>query len=142
MIDVKIKKLSKNAVIPTYAKPGDAGMDLVCTQIVSSIDSIVTYGTGISVKIPEGFVGLIFPRSSIYKYDQLLANAVGVIDSGYTGEIMCKFRNTKDAPHELYSVGDRIAQLIIIPYPSIRFMEVDELESTERGNGGFGSSGT
>ena len=88
---VKIKKLHPLAVIPTYAKSGDAGMDLVATSIISDTTFDITYGLGISIEIPEGFVGLVFPRSSIRKYDLALTNCVGVIDSGYRGELQATF---------------------------------------------------
>lgn len=136
---VKINKLKKNAVIPKYARDGDAGMDL--TAISKEWDkhsSMVTYGTGLSVEIPKGFVGLLFPRSSIYKTELSLANAVGVIDSGYRGEIMFKFRYLDEG--SIYDIGDRIGQMIIIPFPQIEFEEVDSLETSERGDKGFGST--
>lgn len=137
-INVKVKKLDPNAVIPTYAKNGDAGMDLVITSIISENTLDISYGFGISMEIPEGFVGLVFPRSSIRKYDLVLSNAVGVIDSGYRGELKATFKKT--GLHK-YEVGDRGAQIIILPYPQIQFLEVDELSKTERGDGGFGSTG-
>lgn len=150
---VKIKKLSPNAVIPAYAKPGDAGMDL--TAISVSFDKnlgVIIYGTGLSVEIPDGHVGLLFPRSSIYKTVQTLTNSVGVIDSQFRGEIKFIFRDAfspiedpKDRWNrfnsDFYNIGDRIGQLIIIPYPSIEFEEVEELSETVRGEGGFGSTG-
>jgi dUTP pyrophosphatase len=136
---VKIKKLHPNAVIPKYAKPGDAGLDLTAiSESWNEFNSQVTYGTGIAVEIPEGHVGLIFPRSSISKTTLMLANSVGVIDSGYRGEIMFKFNYLEKGM--IYDVGDRVGQLIIIPYPSVEFEEVDDLSSTERGDGGFGST--
>jgi dUTP pyrophosphatase len=102
--------------------------------------NIITYGTGIAVEIPEGNVGYIFPRSSVYKHQVSLANCVGVIDSSYRGEIFLKFRIVQ--PHiSRYTVGDKIGQLIIQPYPEIEFEEVDELNESDRGEGGFGSSG-
>jgi dUTP pyrophosphatase len=137
---VKIKRLHKDAVIPSYAKHGDAGLDLVATSIISFDKEQVTYGTGIAIEIPEGFVGLIFPRSSIRKYEQYLSNSVGVIDSGYRGEIQATF-NSRYYADVKYKVGDKIAQLLILPYPSVEFEETHELSSTERGEGGFGSSG-
>jgi len=137
---VKIKRLHKDAVIPSYAKPGDAGLDLVATSIISFDKEQVTYGTGIAVEIPEGFVGLVFPRSSIRKYEQYLSNSVGVIDSGYRGEIQATF-NSRYYADVKYQVGDKIAQLLILPYPSIEFEEATELSSTDRGEGGFGSTG-
>ena len=135
---LNIKKLNKNAVIPTYAKEGDAGMDLVITDIKGENKYDITYGFGISMEIPEGFMGLVFPRSSIRKTDLILSNSVGVIDSGYRGEIQVTFKKTG---LNKYEIGDRGAQLIIIPHPSIEFQEVEELTNTERGEGGFGSTG-
>ena len=87
---IKIKKLHNDAVIPQYAKPGDAGMDLTAVDVSADL-GYLTYKTGIAIQIPEGHVGLLFPRSSIYKTGQTLSNCVGVIDSGYRGEIMMKF---------------------------------------------------
>ena len=84
---VRIKKLNENAVIPTYAKEGDAGMDLVATSVISETYTQITYGLGVALEIPEGFVGLVFPRSSIRKTGLQLSNSVGVIDSGYRGEL-------------------------------------------------------
>jgi len=138
---VKIKKLHNNAVVPQYAKAGDAGMDLVATEVIDGYGFSVTYGTGLAMEIPEGFVGLVFPRSSIRKYDLSLTNCVGVIDSGYRGEIQATFRKEAGIPSKRYEVGDKIAQIIIIPYPAIQFIETDELSDTERGEGGFGSTG-
>jgi dUTP pyrophosphatase len=137
-MQVKVKKLSPSAIIPTYAKDGDAGMDLVITDIKGENKLFITYGFGISMEIPEGFMGLVFPRSSIRKTDLVLSNAVGVIDSGYRGEIQVTFKRTG---LNKYEIGDRGAQIIIIPHPPIEFQEVDELTNTERGEGGFGSTG-
>jgi dUTP pyrophosphatase len=141
-MQVKIKKLSPEAVIPQYAKDGDAGMDLVATSIKFD-GTQITYGTGLSMEIPKGFVGLVFPRSSIRKTDLSLSNSVGVIDSGYRGEIQATFNQKALSKNGslLYGVGDRIMQIIIIPYPPIEFEEVNELNNTERGEGGFGSTG-
>ena len=153
-MEVKIKKLNPNAVIPSYAKSGDAGMDLVATSIISDTPEQITYGMGIALEIPEGFVGLIFPRSSVRKTGLDLSNAVGVVDSGYRGELQATFnkvfggdrfydetKNTEDTSNNFYKIGDRIAQIMIIPYPPIEFKEVDELSDSERGEGGFGSTG-
>ena len=151
---VKIKKLKPNAVIPSYAKIGDAGMDLVATEILKDTPEQITYGVGISLEIPEGFVGLVFPRSSIRKTGLQLSNSVGVIDSGYRGELQATFNKvfggdrfydetklTEITSNDFYKVGDRIAQIMIIPHPEIEFEEADELSDTERGEGGFGSTG-
>jgi dUTP pyrophosphatase len=138
---VRIKKLSENAVIPTYAKEGDAGMDLVATRIISNTTFDVSYGTDLAMEIPNGFVGLVFPRSSVRKYELALSNSVGVIDSGYRGELQATFKKTNGLDSLAYKVGDRIAQIMIIPHPPIEFKEVDDLSDTERGEGGFGSTG-
>jgi len=138
---VKIKKLHADAVIPSYAKLGDAGMDLTAISMTGSDEyGNYIYSTGLAIEIPEGYVGLIFPRSSNAKTDLYLTNHVGVIDSGYRGELMFKFRPTK-INGNYYQPGDRIGQLLIIPYPQIQLEEVEELSSTERGEGGYGSTG-
>jgi dUTP pyrophosphatase len=138
---VKIKKTHSDSVIPSYAKTGDAGMDLVATTIISEEVFQITYGLGIALEIPEGFVGLVFPRSSIRKTDLSLTNCVGVIDSGYRGELQATFRKERGVASRKYEVGDRVLQLMIIPHPTIEFNEVNELSNTERGEGGFGSTG-
>ena len=140
---VRIKKLNETAVIPSYAKDGDAGMDLVATSIISSTSTQITYGIGLALEIPKGFVGLIFPRSSVRKTRLMLSNCVGVVDSGYRGELQATFNkiNNDSVSENDYKVGDRIAQIMIIPHPPIEFEEADELSDTERGEGGFGSTG-
>ena len=135
---IKIKKLREDAIIPKYAKDGDAGMDLTAVD-VSADEGTITYKTGLAIEIPRWHVGLLFPRSSVYKTGQSLTNCVGVIDSGYRGEIMLKF--TLSPYQREYQIGDRIGQLIIIPYPMIEFVEVEELTPTDRGKGGYGSTG-
>lgn len=176
-MEVKIKKLHKDAVIPKYAKKGDAGLDLTAVSYEFDKYGNVVYHTGLAFEIPEGYVGLVFPRSSICKKDLSLTNAVGVIDSSFRGEVTAKFKPTlcygdgffgeddikgfdkpkDEAPmnvgymnefeklsddfHEMYGEGERIAQMIILPYPQIEFKEVEELSETERGTGGYGSTG-
>lgn len=149
-MEVRIKKLHPNAVIPTYAKDGDAGMDLTAVSKSYDRDGNIVYGTGLAFEIPEGYVGLVFPRSSLSRLDIALSNCVGVIDSGYRGEVTVKFKpamlfNREQRPiilnNRTYEVGERVAQIIIIPYPQITFIEADELSETERGTGGYGSSG-
>ncbi len=135
---VKIKKIHTDAVIPKYAKPGDAAMDLTAVWQKQALD-LITYGTGLVVEIPKGYVGLLFPRSSVYKAKMFLTNCVGVIDSGYRGEIMMKFEMMDS--NAMYTPGDRIGQLMILPYPKIEFEEVEELTKTDRAEGGFGSTG-
>ena len=137
---VRFKKLSAKAVTPQYAKPGDAGMDMVATSMVKG-EVYYEYGTEIAVEIPEGYVGLLFPRSSISKTKQILANHVGVVDSGYRGEIKFRFNKLSWDNGEIYNVWYKIGQLIIIPYPTIELEEVSELSETYRGDSGFGSSG-
>jgi dUTP pyrophosphatase len=141
---VKIKKLNPSAVIPTYAKDGDAGMDMIATKVINENLGSITYGTDIAMEIPKGFVGLIFPRSSIRKTNLQLSNSVGVVDSGYRGEIQATFNKIQgidDVERDSYKIGDRICQIMIIPHPDIQFAEVEELNNTERGEGGFGSTG-
>jgi dUTP pyrophosphatase len=137
---VRIKKLVPEAVIPSYANPGDAGLDLVATYVKVEDHNkygFFEYGTGIAVEIPEGYVGLIFPRSSISKTGLMLSNAVGVIDHGYLEEIKLRFKYVSGTSS--YEVGDRIGQLVILPHPRIEFEEVPDLGESKRG--GFGSTG-
>ena len=135
--NMKFKKLHKLAKKPYRANDTDAGMDLYATSISIKGD-IVTYGTGIAVEIPEGCFGLLTNRSSVYKKD--LQINTGIIDSGYRGEILVKFRKTSSYGDNIYDMGERIAQLIIIPYLNVE-LEEGELDSSVRGSKGFGSSG-
>ena len=138
---VKVKKLSDNAVIPSYSKVGDAGMDLTITREIENTSFSVSYGFGISMEIPKNFVGLVFPRSSVRNQDLILSNCVGVIDSGYRGELQATFKKTNGLDSFKYKVGERGAQIIILPYPQVEMVESDVLSDTERGTGGFGSTG-
>lgn len=146
---VGIKKLHKNAVIPSYAKEGDAGMDLTAVSKTYDEYGNTVYDTGLAFEIPKGYVGLLFPRSSNSKTDLRLTNSVGVLDSGYRGGVMFKFRDDINSHPDLttpstsveYEEGDRIGQIIILPYPQIEFEEVEELTKTDRAEGGFGSTG-
>ena len=151
MLEVKIKKLHKDAVIPKYETVGAVGMDLTATSKTYDDQGCVVYGTGISIQLPNGYYADLRPRSSISKYDLVLANSIGTIDSDYRGELMLKFKPVlKKSLHHSgvqsltdvkeYNVGDRIAQIVILPYPQISFLEVEELSSTDRGTGGFGST--
>lgn len=145
---VKIMRLHDNAVIPKAAHDTDAGLDLTAVSKSHDHDGNIVYGTGIAVEIPQGFVGLLFPRSSNAKKQLMLTNSVGVVDSGYRGEILFKFKRfpnyyttyKADGQPE-WNIGDRIGQLIIIPYPRIELEEVEELEKSDRGSGGYGSTG-
>lgn len=190
-VNVKIKKLVENAVIPTYAKSGDMGMDLVATSMEydASRDCYV-YHTGLAFEVPEGYGMLLFPRSSNRNTEAYMTNHVGILDSGYRGELLIcyKLRTSKEVSelmleltHALvdvrndvveiannipdtnvaissnykdnelieidweesapYKVGDRVAQLIVVPYPKVMFEEVEELSASERGTGGHGSTG-
>lgn len=138
---VKVKKLDPNAVIPSYSKVGDAGMDLTITNIKENTSFSVTYGFGIAMEIPKGHVGLVFPRSSVRNQELILSNCVGVIDSGYRGELQATFKKTNGLDSFSYNVGERGAQIIILPYPQVFMTEVPELSNSERGEGGFGSTG-
>ena len=137
-MNVNIKKLHPDAVVPKYAKRGDAGLDLTAVDVIAD-GATLTYKTGLAVEIPPWHVGLLFPRSSVYKTGQTLTNCVGVIDSGYRGEIMLKYTLSPYAKE--YDIGDRVGQLIIMPYPKIHFVEVENLTPTDRGEGGYGSTG-
>ena len=136
-MEIKIKRLHPNARIPKYSKEGDAGMDVYAVS-KQERDKFIEYGTGLSFEIPDGYVCLIFPRSSLSNKDLVLANHVGVLDSGYRGELILRFRKIGE---EVYDVGDRIGQIMIIPYPYIEFKEIERLSETQRGNNGFGSTG-
>ena len=147
MLDVKIMKLVEEAVIPQYSLEGDAGLDLTATFRSYDEFGNMVYHTGIAMEIPKGYVGLLFQRSSVSKKQQFLTNAVGVIDSNYRGEIMLKFKPTVQAHNkveslfnEMYEVGEKIGQLIILPYPSVNFILSDNLSDTVRGSNGFGST--
>lgn len=169
-MQVKIKKLNINAVIPKYSLNGDAGLDLTATSRHFDEFGNVHYGTGLAFSIPEGYVGLLFPRSSNAKKDLIMSNSVGVLDSNYRGEVTFKFKPSGvffdddfslesgtvtdsfdkiifpdpkkyGVTHENYEVGDRVGQIIILPYPKIEFIESDDLGETNRGDGGYGSTG-
>ena len=159
-ITVKIKKLSDEAVIPTYVTDGSAGMDITAISREYDYENYCqVYHTGLSIEIPQGYVGLLFPKSGISKRTQYLTNSVGVIDSDYRGEVTAKFKpdwmsalyTIKEksaimrwllskfaALHNHYQVGEQIIQMIIVPYPKINLLEVEELSSTVRGDRGFG----
>ncbi len=144
-MEVRFKKLSDKATTPVYAYDGDAGLDLTAVSVNSEINEcgqfVIVYHTGLALEIPKGYVGLIFPRSSIAKKSLTLTNCVAVIDSNYRGEILLKFKNTTgDSVPAVYPIGAKIAQLVIMPHPIVNLIESDELSSTERGEGGFGSS--
>jgi len=138
---VKIKLLDDNSVKPSYAKESDAGLDLVATKIISNTSFQITYGLGIAMEIPDGMVGLVFPRSSIRNTELILSNSVGVVDAGYRGELQATFIKLNGLDSIAYNVGDRVCQIIIVPHPVIQLKVVDELSESSRGIGGFGSTG-
>lgn len=139
MSNIKFKKLIPEAVVPTRANPTDAGADLTATS-VNITDSYIEYGTGIAIELPANHCGLIFPRSSISKLDLSLCNAIGLIDEPFRGELKLRFNTTKPYGNNVYKVGERIGQLVVLPLPTVTFEEVEELSNTDRGEGGFGSS--
>ena len=138
---IKVKKINEDAIVPKYSKIGDAGLDLTAVKITGNTTFQVIYDTGLAFEIPDGYVGLIFPRSSICNYELELSNSVGVVDSGYRGTIKFVFNKTNGLDSLKYKVGDRIGQLLILPYPEIERVEADELNDSERGYTGFGSTG-
>ena len=140
-LQVKVRKMHPRAVLPTYAKEGDAAMDMYAAEVMKDTYGNYVYLTGVALEIPPGFVGLLFPRSSVSKTSMSLANSVGVVDSGYRGEIMFKYRHINNL-NPFYKTGERVGQLMIIPYPKIELIEVEELSTTDRGDGGFGSTGS
>lgn len=141
---VRIKKLCENAVIPTKAHDTDAGFDLYCAKKEIDWDKrqIVCY-TGLAFEIPVGYVGLLFPRSSVSNKPLIMSDSIGVIDAGYRGDVTAKFNimDMRQSGMNHYQVGNKVAQIIIIPYPEIEFEEAEELSETDRGTGGFGSTG-
>jgi len=139
---IKIKKTHPDADLPKYANPGDAGLDLQAMVFLRETDLYTEFDTGIALEIPEGYVGLLFPRSSMSNYDCMLANAVGVIDSGYRDSIKVRIRKLNLTEEDLhYKIGDKIAQLLIVPVVKAEMEEVKSLSKTKRQKKGFGSSG-
>ena len=129
------------AIVPSYAREGDAGLDVTASHFIDNNDFQVVYGTGLAFEIPAGHVCLIFPRSSIRNYGLALSNSVGVLDSGYRGELTFTFNKTEGPRSRTYIPGDRIGQLLIVPYPHIELEEAEELSESERGVNGHGSTG-
>lgn len=138
---LKFKKLVENAVTPKKATHDSNGFDLTATSKEWHDEfQAYVYGTGIAVEIPKGYVGLLFPRSSVRKYTLMLTNCVGVIDSDYRGEIMATFRPTNPYQGKVYQIGDKLCQLVIVPAPEFEIEEVDTLSDTERGTKGHGEA--
>lgn len=146
MINLKVKRLTETAKLPTYAHDGDACFDIYSDGVsVRRHNHLIaspyeTHSTGLSFGIPKGYAMMVYSRSGMgFNNDVRLANCVGVIDSGYKGELMVKL--TCDGDATPYEKGDRIAQAMLIPVPAVEIEEVDYIGDSERGNGGFGSSG-
>ncbi len=141
-VKLNVKRVTDTAKIPTYAHYGDACFDIYSDGLKSISCSTQVHETGLKFEIPKGYAMMIYSRSGMgFKDNTRLANCVGVVDSGYVGEVMVKLTRD-DGIHALnYKRGDRIAQAMLIPVPVVEFEEVDDVEDTERGDGGFGSSG-
>lgn len=143
-MQIQFKKLSEDAVIPQYAHPSDAGIDLVATRFTQEVDEagkvVLVYHTDLACKLPENTVGLLCMRSSVSKKSLSLCNAVGILDEGYTGEIIFKFKLTTDAVPSIYKPFEKVGQLVVVPKLALDIVEVDELPITDRGTGGFGST--
>jgi dUTP pyrophosphatase len=138
---MKIKyTLNEGAKDPVKATEGSAGWDLFAASEKFE-DGLWCFDTGVRVEIPRGYVGLIFQRSSVCKTSMWLRNAVGVIDPDYRGTIQFKFKCSSSFSYETYCIGDRIGQLVIVPAPEVVLTKVETLSTSERGDGGFGSTG-
>lgn len=144
-MQVAIKKLKKEAVLPSYGSEYSAGADLyACLEedITVNPHETVLIPTGIAIEIPQGFAGLIYARSGLATKKGLApANKVGVIDSDYRGEVKVALHNHSNVPRTV-EVRERVAQLVITPYLTAQFVELEELSQTVRGEGGFGSTGS
>lgn len=153
---ISVKKLSSEAVVPQKANVSDAGFDLVAIDDgVVDQEGFIQYKTGLSIEPPKGYNTEIWPRSSISKYDLVLANSIGLVDNGYRGELLVRFKPalrfnqdktgavfaTLPVPLKKYKKGDKIAQLVVSQTVETTLVEVGELGQTSRGTGGFGSSG-
>ncbi|MGL4616415.1 MAG: dUTP diphosphatase [Shewanella sp.] len=142
-VKLNVKRITDTAKIPTYAHDGDACFDIYSDGLLSISGSTQVHETGLKFDIPKGYAMMIYSRSGMgFKDNTRLANCVGVVDSGYVGQVMVKLTRDDGCIHALeYKRGDRIAQAMLIPVPVVEFEEVDDVEDTERGDGGFGSSG-
>jgi len=140
---LRYQKLDPMAKAPVRGSEWAAGWDLACVDFYRDLmNEVYVYRTGIAIELPRGHVGLLFPRSSVYKYTLSLTNCVGVLDADYRGEILFKFAlRGGEYGERLYGVGDRIGQIIVIPIPEVAYMEADKLSETKRGAGGYGSTG-
>ena len=143
-MEIKFKKFSENASLPVKAHESDAGLDLTVTNITTELNEcgqlLLVYHTSLAMELPTGYVGLLFPRSSISKKSLTLTNSVGVIDCDYRGEITAKMKATTDVVPAIYKIGDKFLQLVVMPIPEVTVIESEELSKTDRGEGGYGSS--
>lgn len=142
-VHVSIKILSRDAQIPHMAYNGDAGVDLRSVErIVLEPQERAMVATGLAIALPEGYAGFVLPRSGLAaKHGISIVNAPGLIDSNYRGELKVILLNTDPDKSFTIEIGDRIAQLIVMPVPTINFEKVEELTESQRGESGFGSSG-
>ncbi len=144
---IGFKKLHEKAVMPKFANIGDFGADLTTVDegLTYTEDGVqfIEYRTGLAVQLPPNVAGMVFPRSSISKKHLILCNSIGLIDQGYTGEIMVRFKivGNEQLKPNIYTAGDRVAQMVFVPVVTPEIMEVQELKKTDRGAGGFGSTG-
>lgn len=131
-------------VLPVRAHDTDAGYDIVCTRLTQELDEagkvVLVYHTDVAVELPQGMVGFLLMRSSVSKKSIMLTNCVGTIDPGYRGELMMKFKLTTDALPRVYQIGDKIGQLVVVPYYKAAPVFVEELSNTDRGENGYGST--
>lgn len=143
LLQLRFKKLFTDAIVPSQAHIGDAGSDLYAREALElPPGGRGRVGTGIAVAIPPGQAGLVLPRSGLaHKHGITLTNAPGLIDSGYRGELQVLLMNTDRENSYTISPGDRVAQLVLVPFTEPHWLEVDEFDQTQRGDGGFGSSG-
>ena len=141
-ITLKVKILDETANLPEHAKPGDAGLDLESMKTVKILPGeTILVPTGIEVEIPEGYFGMLVPRSGVaVNKDLAPVNSPGIIDSGYRGEIKAAMHNYGQS-QKIIGIGERICQLVVVPFATCNCVRVDDLSDSERGEGGFGSTG-
>lgn len=143
-MELKVKKMRDNSILPTRGDSKAAGIDLyacIDNPVTILSNATVMIPSGIACEFPEGYFGLMLPRSSVgVKRKLTLANTAGVIDESFRGEIMMAFKNNGDV-YQTIEPGERLAQLILLPYFTYDIVETDTLSTTERGEGGFGSTG-
>jgi dUTP pyrophosphatase len=142
VIELPVRRLREDAVLPSQAYAGDAGLDLAaCEHAVLAPGERATVGTGLAVAIPDGYAGFVQPRSGLAaRHGITIVNAPGLVDSGYRGELRVVLLNTDGSEPFTIEPGMRIAQLVVLPVPAVELVESDELPETERGVRGFGSS--